>query len=97
MITFAELAQNIKSLRSQDDFSQYLESSLIEIETLFNTLSYDALNTLKFDIEDLLYDLEDRQLVVNENPSIINAFLILLAQKFEQAGLIGAIVNVLNL
>lgn len=96
MITFAELAQNIKSLRSQYDFSQYLESSLIEIETLFNTLSYDTLNALKFDIEDLLYDLEDRQLVVNENPSIINAFLILLAQKFEQAGLIGAIVNVLN-
>lgn len=96
MITFAEFAQNIKSLHSQDDFSQYLESSLIEIETLFNTLSYDTLNALKFDIEELLYDLEDRRLIVNENPSIINAFLILLAQKFEQAGLIGAIVNVLN-
>lgn len=96
MITFAELAQNIKSLRSQDDFSQYLESSFIEIETLFNLLSYEALNQLKFDIEDLLYDLQDRRLIVNENPSIINAFLILLAQKFEQAGLIGAIVNVLN-
>lgn len=96
MFDFIQFTQNIKNIKTQEDFSHYLESCFAELETFFDTLTSEALNDLKFDIEDLLYDLEDQQLVLQNNAPIINAFLILLAQKFESAGLIGAITNILN-
>jgi len=96
MFDFTQFTQNLKSIKTKTEFSKYLESCFTDLEGYFNTLKSEELNELKFEIEELLYDLEDHQLILHDNTPIINAFLILLAQKFEQAGLIGAITNILN-
>lgn len=96
MIDFSKLSKDILEIREQEQFSKYLESYFSEIEQYFDNLSLEEIDKLKFDIEDLLYDLEDNKLIQQQNTNLINAFLILLAQKFEQANLIGAITLILN-
>ena len=96
MFDFTQFTQSLKSIKTQTELSKYLESCFVDLEGYFNTLKSEELNELKFEIEELLYDLEDHQLILHDNAPIINAFLILLAQQFEQAGLIGAITNILN-
>ena len=96
MIDFSKLSKDILEIRDQEQFSKYLESYFSEIEQYFDNLSLEEIDKLKFDIEDLLYDLEDNKLIQEKNTNLINAFLILLAQKFEQANLIGAITLILN-
>ena len=96
MFDLKRLATNIRSLKSANDFENYLESSFFEIEKYFENLSLEEIDRLKFDFEDLLYDLEDQKLILQTNTKMINAFLILLAQKFEQAQLIGAITLILG-
>jgi hypothetical protein len=96
MIDFSKLSKDILEIRNQEQFSKYLESYFSEIEQYFDNLSLEEIDKLKFDIEDLLYDLEDNKLIQEQNTNLINAFLILLAQKFEQANLIGAITLIFN-
>lgn len=96
MFDLKRLATNIRNLKSANDFENYLESSFFEIEEYFESLSLEEIDRLKFDFEDLLYDLEDQKLILQTNSKMVNAFLILLAQKFEQAQLIGAITLILG-
>ncbi len=96
MQTFLEFRKAIFTCKDQNDFSKYLESSYIEFEEYFENLSLEKLNELKFEIEDLLYDLESENFLQDKNSEIVNAFLILLAQRFEQVNMLGAISNILN-
>lgn len=88
---FDKFSKDIASLQTQDDFSAYLESCFIELEEYLLNISDDEIQKIKFDIEDMLYDLLDNNLIQNHNSKTINAFLILLAEKFLQTSLIGAI------
>lgn len=96
MIDLHKLSKDLLQIRNQEQFSKYLESYFGEIEEYFDNLSLEEIDKSKFNIEDLLYDLEDNKLINKDNSNIVNAFLILLSQKFEQANLIGAITHVLN-
>ena len=91
MFNFKQFSLDVGKLQNQEDFSKYLESCFMDLETYFLDLTVSDLNKIKFDFEDLLYDLLDYKLVTNNNGEIINAFLILLAEQLEQANLIGAI------
>ncbi|MCD4667308.1 MAG: DUF4145 domain-containing protein [Sulfurimonas sp.] len=84
-------SQDIGKFQNQKDFSKYLESYFMDLESYFLDLNVSDLNKIKFDFEELLYDLLDYKLVTNNNSEIINAFLILLSEQLEQANLIGAI------
>lgn len=88
---FDKFSKDIASLQTQDDFSVYLESCFIELEEYLLNISNDEIQEIKFDIEDILYDLLDNKLIQNHNSKTINAFLLLLAEKFLQTSLIGAI------
>ena len=88
---FDKFSKDIASLHTQDDFSAYLESCFTELEEYLLNISDDEIQNIKFDIEDMLYDLLDNKLIQNHNSKTINAFLILLAEKFLQTSLIGAI------
>lgn len=90
-MTIAQITSDALKCQTPKDFSKYLESYYFEIEQYFNSLTLSELDALKFDIEDLLYDLMDASLVTKSNPQIINAFLLLLANSFEQANLLGVI------
>lgn len=88
---FDKFSKDILTLKTQEDFTTYLESCFIELEEYLLNISNDEIQEIKFEIEDLLYDLLDNNLVQNHNNKTINAFLILLAEKFLQTSLIGAI------
>lgn len=91
MFNFKIFSQDIGKFQNQKDFSKYLESCFMDLESYFLDLNVSDLNKIKFDFEELLYDLLDYKLVTTDNSEIINAFLILLAEQLEQANLIGAI------
>lgn len=88
---FEKLSKDILSFNTQEEFIQYLEFYFTKIEQYFDSLSQSEIQDIKFDLEDLLYDMLDNKLILKSNPQIINAFLILLAQKFVESSLIGAI------
>lgn len=91
MIDFTKLTKDIAAIKRASDLSIYLESCFDEIEDYLSNISNDEMRQIKFDIEEMLYDLLDSKLVQKNNPQVINAFLILLAEKLLQASLIGAI------
>ena len=91
MMSFNKISKDILALNTQEEFVQYLEFYFPKIEEYFNNLDEMEIQDIKFDIEELLYDMLDYKLILKTNPQIINAFLILLAEKFIQTSLIGAI------
>ncbi len=91
MFNFEKFSKNITLIKNQNDFSSYLESCFIELEDFFQNVSNEDIQNIKFDIEDLLYDLLDNKLIQSKNSKIINAFLILLSEKLIQTSLIGSI------
>jgi hypothetical protein len=91
MFDFNKFSKNITLIKNQNDFSLYLESCFMEVEDFFQNISNEDIQNIKFNIEDLLYDLLDNKLIQSKNSKIINAFLILLAEKFIQTSLIGSI------
>lgn len=91
MFDFYKFTKEATSFKTQDDFAKYLESIYAELEEYLQNLSAKEIDSIKFEMEDLLHDLLDARLITKQNPKMINAFLLLLAQKFEQANLIGAI------
>lgn len=96
MFDFQKFSSDLKSLQTQNDFTAYLESCFIELEEYLLNISNENIQEIKFDIEDLLYDLLDGKLIQNQNSKIINAFLLLLAEKFLQTSLIGAITIIID-
>jgi hypothetical protein len=91
MFDFNKFSKNITLIKNQNDFSLYLESCFMEVEDFFQNISNEDIQNIKFNIEDLLYDLLDNKLIQSKNSKIINAFLILLAEKVIQTSLIGSI------
>jgi len=85
-----------KLLRCEDKIvlAKYLETIYTDMEKYFLELSIDELNDIKFDLDDLLYDLIDAKLITLENNNIINSFILLLAEQFERAKLIGSITDI---
>jgi hypothetical protein len=88
---FFKFKKDVSILKNHTDFSDYLESCFVELEEYLLNSSNDEIQQVKFDIEDLLYDLIEWKFVQKHNSKIINAFLILLAEKFLQTSFIGAI------
>ena len=96
MFNFKKFTIDTLNYKNQEDLDKYLESCFIELEEYLESLSIEDINKIKFDIENFLFDMEDAKLIKDKNPKMINAFLLLIAQKLEQANLIGAITNILN-
>ncbi|MEA3553927.1 MAG: DUF4145 domain-containing protein, partial [Campylobacterota bacterium] len=88
---FYKFQKDISRLRDKREFEIYLESNFIEIEEFLLHITDEQIDEIKFDIEDLLYDLLDDKYIEKENSRSVNAFLILLAEKFLQTSLIGSI------
>jgi len=93
---FNIISKDILEIKSQEEFSQYLESNFIEIEEYLLNISINKIDKIKFDIEDMLYDMIDYKLIQDKNNKTINAFIILLAEKFLQTSLIGSITIIDN-
>lgn len=96
IFNFYKFKQDIAALKNQNDFSDYLESCFVELEEYLLHISDEEIQKVKFDFEDLLYDLLDWKLIQKQNSKIINAFLILLSEKFLQTSFIGAITIIID-
>ncbi len=96
MFDFQKFTISVLNYENQKDLSKYIESCYMELEEYLEDLSATQVNQMKFDIEDLLLDMLDAKLILEENSKMINAFLLLIAQKLEQVNLIGAITLILN-
>lgn len=96
MFDFKKFTIDVLHHNTQEDLSKYFESCFMELEEYLENLSTVQINKMKFDIEDFLFEMLDAKLIKKENTKIINAFLLLIAQKLEQANLIGAITDILN-
>ena len=91
MFDFKQFYNNCEAYTEQGDFSRYLDSCFIELENYFETLDSEHLEDIKFDIEDLLYLLEEKSLILDHNTPRINALLLLIGEQLEKAYLAGAI------
>ena len=91
MFDFSKFSQDILTLKSEEDFSKYLESCYTELEEFFHSLSNENMNDIKYDIEEFLHVLLDKNFIQDKNTQTINAFLLLMADKFLQYSMIGVI------
>ena len=96
MYDIHQLSKDIVKLKNQNEFEDYLESNFIEIEEYLLKIDDGEIDSIKFDIEDMLYDMIDYKLILDKNSITINAFLILLSEKFLQTSLIGSITIISN-
>jgi hypothetical protein len=91
------IKSNILESKNKKDFSNFLDNELLDIQVYFESLNNQQLDSIKFDIEDIVYDLIDNQFILEtDNSLIINAFLILLAELLEELKLTSAIIEIIE-
>jgi len=83
MLTIKSLNHDIEQLKNIDDFIKYINDDFFNIKIFFQSKTAKELNKEKFDLERLLFTLEDNKLISKNNNLIINEFLILLFNTFE--------------
>jgi len=97
MIDISYITNNILKCNNQKDFSIFLDREFLDIQVYFNRLDNQELDSIKFDMEDILYNLIDNQLISKtDNSVVVNAFLILLAEFFEEFKLISATIEIVE-
>jgi hypothetical protein len=94
MFDFDKFTNQSLQCKDQNVFAKYLEGIYTDMEKYFLELSVDELNDIKFDLDDLLCDLIDIKLITTKNTNVINSFILLLAEQFERANLIGSITDI---
>jgi len=88
---------NILKCKNKKEFFSFLDNELLDIQAYFESLDTQKLDNIKFDIEEIIYDLVDNQLVSKRDNSLtVNAFLILLAELFEELKLTSAIIEIIE-
>ena len=97
MVNINYIKNNILKCKNKKEFSSFLDNELLDIQAYFESLDTQKLDNIKFDIEEIIYDLVDNQLVSKRNNSLtVNAFLILLAELFEELKLTSAIIEIIE-
>ena len=91
LTTFLHTIQNIE----KNDFKKYLESIYLDFYNYLYSLDYKELKIIRYELEDLLYDLIENELISEMNANIVNALLQLLAEQFEQLHLTGTIIEII--
>lgn len=75
-------SKNIKSIKTKVEFESYLESCYFELENFFDS---NNMKELEFDLEIIVLHLVSNNFVTQySNSSIVNAFVISIAQQFEK-------------
>jgi hypothetical protein len=87
-----DLTSQLSQMSNRNEFVEFLDNNISDIETAFYKSDYDTINKAKFTLEDLVYDLESKTLIVqDEVESSIRAFIIILADFYDRFSLYGAI------
>lgn len=83
MLTIKSLNHDIEQLKDINQFTQYIQHNFFKIKLFLLSKRVEELYNEKFDLERLLFILEDNRVIVKNNNSIVNEFLILLFINFE--------------
>lgn len=78
-------SKNIKSVKTKIEFESYLESCFFELENFFDSKRIEEIKDLEYDIEEIVLYLQSNNFVMqHNNSSIVNAFIISIAQLSER-------------
>ena len=78
-----DFISQINSKSNKNALVSYLEDNISSIETIFYQSNFDSLNNIKFELEDLIFALEDKDLLNNDEDSI-KAFMIILGYYYDR-------------
>jgi len=83
MLSIKSLIHDIEQVKSVDDFIKYINNDFFNIKIFFQAKTVKEIYDEKFDLERLLFTLEDNKLISKNNSPTINNFLELLFNCFE--------------
>ena len=96
-ISFDTIKEQVGKKPVSKKLNEFLNKNISAIETIFYKSDYNTINKVKFKLEDLIYDLEDRTLIkINDDSANVKAFLIILADFYDRFCLRGAINIIVN-
>ncbi|MFK5976019.1 MAG: hypothetical protein QM493_05890 [Sulfurovum sp.] len=87
MINFPKLKQDISSLFDSSSLREYLDTYLYDIEIYFESITKSELNSIKFDLQELIYDMIDKELFSCDNDIVVDDFLLILGEFAHKAKL----------
>ena len=90
-----DFISQINSKSNKKALVSYLEDNISRIETIFYQSNFDSLNNIKFELEDLIFALEAKDLLNNDEDSI-KAFMIILGDFYDRFLLRGGINAIFN-
>jgi len=92
-----ELIKSIEGVQKRNDFVEYLNNNISDIESVFYTSDYQTINNVKFTIADFVYSFEDKALIKKDDESSsVKAFIIILADFYDRFRLRGEINVIYN-
>jgi len=92
-----DLTGHLNQIQKRNEFVKFLDNNISDIETAFYKSDYDTINKAKFTLEDLVYDLESKALIEqDEVESSLRAFIIILADFYDRFSLFGAINTIIQ-
>lgn len=83
MLSIISLYHDIEQLKNVNDFNEYLNHDFENIKTFLQSKNREEIDNEKFNLENLLFVLEDNKLISKDNNVIVNEFLVLLFHCFE--------------
>ncbi len=97
MITFHKLKQDISSLFDNLSLKEYLRDYIYDIEIYFKSITKSELNSIKFDLQELIYDMIDQELLSCDNDIVVDDFLLILGEFAHKAELRSLTIELLPL
>ena len=89
--------EKINVINNRNILVEFLDNNISDIETAFYKSNYNVINSFKFDIADLIFHLDDNNLInINDDSPNIRAFIIILSDFYDRFRLKGEINVIYN-
>ncbi len=97
MISFHKIKQDIASLSDSISLREYLDDYIYDIEIYFETITPNELDIIKFELQELIYDMIDKELLSCADFLLIDDFLLILGEFAHKARLRSLTIELLPL
>jgi len=97
MINFPKIKQDISSIPSSDELIEYLEEYIYDIERYFETITQRELESIKFELQELIYEMIDREFISISEHILVDDFLAILGEFSHRAKLRSLTIEILPL
>lgn len=97
MINFPKIKKDISSLNDKHSLREYLEDYIYDIERYFETITKRELDSIKFELQELIYDIIDRGFISIKNHILVDDFLIILGEFCQKVQLRSLTIEIIPL